>query len=180
MADKTEASDAVMAVTVDGAETSPFTDFSQGWKYALEQSLDKHTTVKLLADWVAPNGDFYITRSSGWEYGTNDGYLYLNDNFDITIDLNGHKIDRNLSEAKDDGMVFYLWDYDAKLTIMDSAGGGKITGGNNTGDGGAFYMDRGSLYIEGGEISGNKARNGAGIFAASKNNLCIYGGKITG
>ena len=180
LADKTEASDAVMAVAIDGAETSTFTDFSQGWKYALEQSLDKHTTVKLLADWVAPNGEFYITSANGWQYGTSDGSLYLNQNFDITIDLNGHKIDRNLSEAKDHGMVFYLNNDDCKLTIKDSVGGGKITGGNNTGEGGAFHMDGGSLYIEGGEISGNKASTGAGIFAGSQNNLCVYGGKITG
>ena len=77
-------------------------------------------------------------------------------------------------------MVFYLNASDCKLTIKDSVGGGKITGGNNTDEGGAFHMDRGSLYIEGGEISGNKASTGAGIFAGSKNNLCVYGGKITG
>ena len=77
-------------------------------------------------------------------------------------------------------MVFYLNDYECKLTIKDSVGGGKITGGNNTGEGGAFRMNGGSLYIEGGEISGNKASTGAGIFAGSQNNLCVYGGKITG
>ncbi|MBQ2391793.1 MAG: hypothetical protein II306_08510, partial [Clostridia bacterium] len=58
-------------------------------------------------------------------------------------------------------------------------GGGKITGGNNIGNGGAFFVERGSLYIEGGEISGNKAANGAGIYWESRNNLYIYGGKIT-
>ena len=171
---------AVMTVAVgDGAPTS-FTTFNDGWVYAMEQSLTSPATVTLLADWVATDGKFYTAKANGSEYGTDNGRIRLDDNHIITIDLNGHKIDRNLKEAKSDGQVFSLTDYDTVLTIKDSVGGGKITGANNTGDGGAFYMHRGSLFIEGGEISGNRANNGAGIFAASRNNLCITGGKITG
>ena len=179
-ANKPVPQDPVMTVTVDGGVTVDFADFGKGWGYALKQSLAKPTTVTLLTDWIAENGSFYCTYDGKSEYGSKNGYLYINDDHILTIDLNGHKIDRNLSEAKANGVVFWLFDYDAKITIKDSVGGGKITGGNNTDKGGAFFVERGSLYIESGEISGNKAKNGAGIYWESNNNLCIYGGKITG
>jgi hypothetical protein len=140
--------------------TKEFDNFEDGWVYALEQSLEEPTTVTLYADWIAPDGTFYCENENGEEYGTEDGYLYINDDHILTIDLNGYKIDRNLKEPTDDGVVFWLNDQDAKLTIKDSVGGGKITGANNDGDGGAFYAYNGSLYIEGGEITGNYAENG--------------------
>ena len=171
--------DGEMLVEVEGGETKSFEDFGEGWVYALEQSLTKPTTITLGADWIARDGVFCCVDEDRDEYGTNNGYLYINDDHIITIDLNGHKIDRNLSEPTDDGVVFWLYDYDAKLTIKDSVGGGKITGANNTGNGGAFFVERGSLYIESGEISGNKAENGAGIYWESRNVLYIYDSKIT-
>lgn len=169
-----------MLIEVEGQTAKSFTDFNEGWVYALKQSLTKPTTITLGADWIASNGSFYCVDEDGDEYGSNNGYLYIDDNHNITIDLNGHKIDRNLKEATDDGVVFWLNDLDAKFTVKDSAGGGKITGANNDGDGGAFYVYNGSLFIEGGEITGNYADNGAGIYWYSDNNLSITGGKITG
>ena len=157
-----------------------FDNFEDGWVYALEQSFEKSTTIILREDWIAPDGNFYCENEDGDEYGTEDGYLYINDDHILTIDLNGHKIDRNLKEPTDDGVVFWLNDQDAKLTIKDSYFGGKITGAYNDGDGGAFYVYNGSLFIEGGEITGNYAKNGAGIYWYSDNNLCITGGKIKG
>ena len=172
--------DGEMLVEVEGGDTKSFENFGKGWVYALQQSLTKPTTITLGADWIAYNGMFYCVDEDGDEYGTNNGYLYINDDHIITIDLNGHKIDRNLKTATDDGVVFWLYDYDAKLTIKDSFGGGKITGANNTGNGGAFLVKRGSLYIEGGEISGNKAANGAGIYWESMDVLSVLDCKITG
>ncbi|MBQ2422641.1 MAG: hypothetical protein II286_01680, partial [Clostridia bacterium] len=180
IAAKTEASDNVMSVTVEGEGEILFTEHGKGWAYAMEQSLAKPTIVKLLADWVAPDGKFYATKSNGSEYGTNNGRLYFNDDHVLVINLNGHKIDRNLDEAKSDGMVFYLNDTDIRLTIRDDAGGGKITGGNNTGNGGAFYVYEGGLFIRGGEITGNHAKNGGGIYWVSDNAFFMPGGRITG
>ncbi|MBR5809074.1 MAG: hypothetical protein IKY39_03085, partial [Clostridia bacterium] len=169
----------VMSVAVKGGITQGFGSFEEGWAYAVKQSISKPTTITLLADWTAENGMFVCLDEFGDEYGSEDGYLYLDDNCNLVIDLNGHKIDRNLSESTDDGVIFWLYDYDAKLTIKDSVGGGVITGANNDGNGGAFFVERGSLYIEGGEITGNKAENGAGIYWESQNDLYVYGGKIT-
>ena len=68
----------------------------------MKQSLSKPTTITLGADWIANNGMFYCVDEDGDEYGTNNGYLYINDNHNITIDLNGHKIDRNLKTPTDE------------------------------------------------------------------------------
>ncbi|MBQ2391490.1 MAG: hypothetical protein II306_06950, partial [Clostridia bacterium] len=159
-----------MTVTV-GSSVSGFTDLGEGWAYATSQTLP--TTVTMFDDWFAPGGKFEYSS------GTNKGRLYVN-NKDITIDLNGNTISRNLEEATSDGQVFRIAG-SSKLTIVDNSatGNGKITGGNNNGNGGAFYIDSGSLHINGGEISGNYATNGAAVYWCSGGNLCITGGVIT-
>ena len=85
-----------------------FDNFEDGWVFLIE----KYTTyfdvfdVKLYADWVAPDGYFYYTNEDGDEVGTDKGRLAVGiswydeggayDHNQINIDLNGHKIDRNL------------------------------------------------------------------------------------
>lgn len=177
-------------VTVDGV-TKHYADFESAWIDALDASTKKDTLLVLNKDWYAGDSDadgiidasetkgYFKVEKNGSEYGTNKGRLYLNDNIRLTIDLNGHTISRNLTESVDNGQVFSLQDQDIVLTIKDSVGGGKITGGNNKGNGGAFFVYNGNLNFEGGEISGNKAENGAGIYWESRNNLCVYGGTIT-
>ena len=85
----------------------------------------------------------------------------------ITIDLNGHTLDRNCSKVLDDGSVIELLSNDvvsSKLTIEDSAGGGKITGGWAKNGGGIYVNTNCSLTLQGGNITGNKAEkvNGEG------------------
>ncbi len=82
---------------------------------------------------------------------------------EVTIDLNGYKLDRNLSEAVRGGSVIYVSEY-SKLTVADSSGNnsGLITGGYAD-DGGGVYVD-GTFVMTGGTISGNNAlSNGGGI-----------------
>ena len=62
-----------------------FDNFEDGWVYALEQSFEKSTTVILRADWIAPDGTFYCENENGEEYGTEDGYLYINDDHILTF-----------------------------------------------------------------------------------------------
>lgn len=179
--------DYVMTID-DGERFCAYSDFETGWTEAIPLSKKRPTTVTLLSDWIAPdkdgdgNGDFYYENSSSSEYGTDEGRLHLaTDTIEITIDLNGHTISRNLSSPKKHGQVFRI--EAGSLTITDSseAQTGKITGGNNDGNGGAFYMDDGSLYLEGGEISGNKStQNGGGIYATNASDTYVYikGGKV--
>ena len=104
---------------------------------------------------------------------------------EITLDLNGHTLDRALKAAKDNGYVIYV-DYKSKLTIIDGSNGqGKITGGNNTGKGGGIYAE-GYLALKGGVITGNKAKLGGGVYVTSLysqstyGHLDMYGGVISG
>lgn len=176
-ADIQESTDSPYKMTVaHGASFKGFNDFGEGWTYAVSQN--KPVTVTLFEDWIAPNGNFNYSK------GTEDGYFYLDDDaMDITINLNGNTISRDLKSAVSDGYLFLI-EGGAKLTITDNSatGNGKITGGYNDGDGGAFYVDYGKLYINGGEIVGNKATNGGAIYSTNEDDSFVYinGGKIHG
>ncbi|MBR5808771.1 MAG: hypothetical protein IKY39_01520, partial [Clostridia bacterium] len=137
-----------------------FYDHNDGWSYAVEMSKTTNVKITLYDDWFGSNGSFQY-----YDKGTTDGALYISGDCknDITIDLNGHTIDRKAREAKKYGCVFYMDTY-GSLTIVDSSEEktGKITGGNiiktniaNYGAGGAFYVDYGTLYLKGGSVTGN-------------------------
>lgn len=83
---------------------------------------------------------------------------------DITLDLNGHTIDRNLDSAASDGYAFEITSK-SKLTLTDNSsnGGGTITGGYNASFGGAID-NYGELTIAGPiVIQNNKAKKGSAI-----------------
>lgn len=118
-------------------------------------------------------------------------YQIFVDGKDVILDLNGHTIDRNLTEASDGGHVFILCN-NATLTIRDDSAGktGKITGAWNKNDnGGCIEVRSGcTLKLEGGSIEGNKnvakATDGTnlsragGIYNAGTFNMT--GGRIAG
>ncbi|MBQ9391829.1 MAG: Cna B-type domain-containing protein, partial [Lachnospiraceae bacterium] len=112
----------------------------------------------------------------------NDDALTIDAKRNITIDLNGHIINRGgyfISTSQ--GHVFRVLD-NATLTIKDSSGNnqGVITGGN-TYDGGAIDIDGNStVNIEGGTIRGNKAVDCGGAVYVNKGTLNINGGVIQG
>ena len=173
-AEQEEIENNYVMIVNDGDRIQSFTDFGKGWTAAVKQSKNQKTTLTLLSDWIASNGKF------SYNYAADSGRLYLNDeNINLIIDLNGHTISRGLTAATNDGQVFYL--ADGKLTIEDGVGTGKITGAYNTGDGGAFYVDYGSLYIKGGNIVDNKAKNGGAIYCNDIADAYVYiqGGKIS-
>lgn len=98
----------------------------------------------------------------------------------IVLDLNGHTINRNLSSPTENGYVFRV---EGALTVCDNSTSqnGTIRGGNNTGDGGAFYVSYGTaLTLQGGQIKYNHAQNGGGIYSDyESSSVKIEGGKIT-
>ena len=93
----------------------------------------------------------------------------------IVLDLNGHTLDRGLSEAAPDGNVITV---NGTLTIRDSAGGGKITGAFNEGSGGAV-ANYGTLTVEGGALTENTAKEAGAIYNASGAVLTVTGGELT-
>lgn len=91
----------------------------------------------------------------------------------VTLDLNGHTISRGLTAGTEDGFAI---DVKGRLTLKDSTDGGTITGGFNTGNGGAIRSS-GTLVIQGGTITGNQASQGGGIFC-SEGTLTLSGAPV--
>ena len=98
----------------------------------------------------------------------------------LTIDLNGHTIDRGLANtaAGANCNVFSVY---GVLTIKDTSAEqtGTITGGNNSSAGGAIRVETGAtLNLEGGTVTGNKSPNGGGIYNIGT--LNVSGGTVSG
>ena len=96
----------------------------------------------------------------------------------LTLDLNGHTLDRNQREYRaNNGSVLYI-QKDAILTIRSSGETERrITGGYH--DYGGGIVNDGTLILEGGSVTGNAALDsGGGI--ANKGMMTLLGGSVTG
>ena len=98
----------------------------------------------------------------------------------LTIELNGHKIDRKRTSGTSNGQVFGVMG-NSHLTISDNAGTGIITGGRSHDGGGVFIDTNATLTITGGSIEGNNADNdggdGGGVY--NQGTLIMEGGSIS-
>ena len=72
-------------------------------------------------------------------------FVSQNENTNITLDLNGHTV------TGTSGNIVFNINSGNTFILKDSAGGGKITGGNN----GVYVGVNATFTMEGGEISGN-------------------------
>ena len=104
-------------------------------------------------------------------------HLAIEPGYTITIDLNGHSLERHLKEAKRYGDII---DNYGNLTLSN----GTLSGGWNNLDNGAF--DAGCIYNDGNltlnnvNITGCKGDDGGGIKSTARATLTINGGSITG
>ncbi|MBQ6123287.1 MAG: hypothetical protein IJI59_16355, partial [Clostridia bacterium] len=91
----------------------------------------------------------------------------------LTLDLNGHTLNANNYHSA-------IWvTGKANVTIVDSAGGGKIIGGNATRGGGINIGDNCVVTLEGGTITDNKASDqGGGVYVYGKGTFNMTGGVI--
>ena len=121
--------------------------------------------------------------------GTGDSYLEVPGGVSVTLDLNGHTIDRNMTESRQGGYVILLKGQSnshASLTIRDTQGGGQITGGfDGTAGGGSaaggINVQYGDLTLEGGSICGNRCTfNGGGGVRLAGGTFTMTGGSIMG
>ena len=95
----------------------------------------------------------------------------------VTIDLNGHTLDRGLSELTSYGIVIRV-ENGGTLTVKDSGTGGTITGGYDATGGGICVL--GTLNFESGTISGCTGTRGGAIYTTSDGTVNMTGGTITG
>ena len=112
-----------------------------------------------------------------WKAAPQNLALYISSGKTITLDLNGHTIDRARSEYGEGGEVFTV---DGTLTLVDTSEGdaGKVIGGYGQG-GGAVVNDGGTLILAGGNITGNKAKIGGGVLVNAGGELVVSGCVIT-
>lgn len=120
---------------------------------------------------------------------TNTSYLKVPAGVSDTLDLNGHKINRGLTESMQGGYVIKLdgaSSNHASLVIRDTQGGGTITGGfDGTADGGSaaggINVQYGDLTLESGSICGNQCTfGGGGGVRLAGGSFTMTGGSITG
>ena len=113
----------------------------------LQAELDKGGTVTLTQDLIPYSTDTALKVKTGKT---------------VTLDMNGHTLDRGLSNlnAMDGGNVITV---NGELTVK---GGGIITGGNNSTNGGGVYVyGTGRFTMENCTITGNKSSwSGGGVY----------------
>lgn len=161
-------------ISTTGAEDAP-SSFVAAWNKAATQG----GKVTLLKDVTADGNSGF---GSGTGFGA-DGYILVPPGGNITLDLNGCTLDRNLSTEKQDGQVIVVR---GTLTITDTneAKNGVITGGYGYFGGGIFVNNYNTTYppkliMEAGTISGNKAnRGGGGVYLDPNVTFEMKGGKI--
>ena len=120
--------------------------FNQGGEFALE------------ADLTAEEDDIALEVPAGKS---------------VILELNGHTLNRNLSEPKDNGSVIIN---NGTLTISDK---GTLTGGysGNSGTGGAI-TNNGTLTIEGGTFTGNRSWEAGAVYNSTNATLTVNDGEF--
>ena len=130
-----------------------------GWA-ALQNAMSNGGVIKLADDVVAESADAALTVPAGKT---------------VVLELNGYTINRNLTEAAENGSVIIN---NGILAITDTEGG-KIIGGNTAGNGGGI-LNNGTLTLYGGKITGNKATGQGGGVYNTVTNTAMTGFWMTG
>ena len=178
--------DAIGSVTIDSTTTFYYDTKTSGGMNAMWNDAVKAetpATVKLYSDWTSKTGTRLISDGEGTIF---DGVILVPNGHEITIDLNGHKIDRTLVTGISNGEVLYIQTGGTlNLTDTNASSGhsGSITGGNNLdGAGGIQIEDGGTLNMWGGNISGNVSMSSGGgvLMSGASSKLYMTGGTISG
>lgn len=170
--------------TWDGGKAYPdtpdHTDFVTGWNYAISLAenydmLDENgyhrVVVDLYADWTATNGEF------GSGDGFNNDTVQFPSETCITLNMNGHTVNRGLTEYQRNGEVFYIG-ADAAVIINN----GTVKGGFSCNGAGGIHIDDGAnVVLNNVNVVGNKVEDddGAGIALYDDANLVMNGGSIS-
>ena len=154
---------------------------------------DATVSAEVLTEWEWLNRQFaaastdsenptLITLDQDYTAQTTDGYLTIPSRHYVTLDLNGHTLNRNLTEAVANGFVIKV---EGTLTINDSSdpNTGSITGGYSSSHGGGVYMygflSTSTFIMNGGNITGNNAsKKGGGVYV-DHGSFTMNGGTIS-
>ena len=161
-----------------------YNNFEDGWNAAMDIAGNTSTmktmgydriVVDIYKDWVATDGVFtddWWSNGPGFDWDT----IYFPDDSRVTLNMNGHKIDRDLQTWELDGEVLHV-DEDADVIINN----GTITGGWSRNGGGGIYLDDdATLVLNDVHIKDNRADidNGGGISICDGATLIMNGGSF--
>ena len=186
-----------------------YTNLAEGWEATVDYAEDhdfmdengyERIVFDLLADWKANDeGEF----GESWEFGTDwgDGFeystIFVPGKTRITINMNGHTINRGLKENEDDGEVICVGDK-ADLIINGGKSGdpianaktgenvgtvktGTITGGNSDNGAGGIHVHSGAnVTLNNVNVIGNIADDdwGGGVYLSEGTTFVMNGGSL--
>jgi hypothetical protein len=172
--------------------------FENGWNEAMKLASSKkefeskgyvRIVVDIYADWKSnAKGEFGDSGGLGF----NESTIYTPANAKLTVNLNGHTIDRDLKKLEYDGEVICIANYADVIinggTIIkkgDAAGNvmcGTIKGGwSCNGAGGIHIGDHAAVVLNNVHVIDNAVEDdkGAGIAVYDNSTLVINGGSIS-
>ena len=169
------------AISGSGTSASPYVisgttaEMATGWTTAINASVSgkKQVYVTLGANWTAVSDSTYAMSFGSDTQAFYLGMIRIPTGADIVLNLNGKTISRGLTAARNEGCVIGI------NGTLEIKGTGTITGGNNSGYGGAIRVFGGKLTLSGGTVKGNKAAHGGGISIESNGSVTIAGGTVT-
>ena len=168
---KGEARIGISGILEDGTTnfTDYYVDLVYGWNVAIGLAVSNvydRVVVDLYADWTAVDGEF-CNDGIGFSYDA----IYFPENVKVTLNMNGHTIDRAMT----------TWQYNGEVICIDENADVIINGGKS---GDAIINAKDAFKpagVEMGTITGGWSSNGAGgihIFDDAKvqlNNVCVDG-----
>lgn len=176
--------DAVASVTVNNETSYYYDTTASGGAAAMWNTAMSGTSamVVLYQDWESSYGT-RLGTGTGFAY---DGVLSVPSGHEITIDLNGCHINRNLEFAIENGEVIHV-EAGGILNITDTnselGNSGKITGGNSLDGAGGIYIESGgTVNLWGGHITGNQTEGSGGgvLLVGADSNFNMSGGSVSG
>ena len=176
----------ISAAKKDGSTivVDDYKSLEDGWNAAMNlasnpKELNKNEygriIVDLYTDWNAVDGEFTDDFFNG--KGFNWDAIYFPENVKVTLNLNGHTINRGLTEYQYNGEVMYI-DKDADVIIND----GTITGGwSCNGAGGIHINNRAYVTLNNVNLIGNTVEDddGAAIAVYGGATLTMNGGSMS-
>ena len=175
----------VSGLKADGAKTEivqEYTNHAVGWEAAIDLARSSkemkakgfiRVVVDLYADWTAVKGEFCNSGD-----GFNWDAIYFPADVRVTVNMNGHTIDRGIRDAYQyNGEVMYI-DEDADVIINN----GTITGGYScNGAGGIHINDDAKVTLNNVNVVRNKVQDddGGAIALYDGATLIMNGGSIS-
>ena len=163
-----------------GAEVN-FVSDRTGYLFSLGNDEVRLMRQAAITSWAALqeklNAGGYVTLTHNLTAEENDSALVIPSNVTVHLNLNSQKLDRGLGDqaARPGGNVLTV---EGTLDLWDSStySGGRVTGANNTGNGGGIYVaPGGTLTLSyGSPIRNNKAVNGGGVYVSAGSTFSMY------